>query len=108
MPTSSTTRSVISILRFPRPHTSARRCSSSADYPGAARSARRLLPHDQLKRLPPGWPQDHPQAAMFLWKDVVFGSRLADDEALSPDLPDLLAEGYANAAPVFRFLESLR
>jgi uncharacterized protein (TIGR02453 family) len=64
-------------------------------------------PHDRLKRLPPGYPADHELADLFLWKDVVFGRRLADDEALSPDLPDLLAESYAAAAPVFRFLAGL-
>ena len=63
--------------------------------------------HDELKRFPPGWPQDHELAPMFLWKDVVFGRRLSDEEALSPDLPDRLAEGYAAAAPVFRFLAAL-
>ena len=65
-------------------------------------------PHDELKRFPPGYPQDHPMARMFLWKDVVFGRRLSDAEVLSADLPDRLAEGYATAAPVFRFLSSLR
>ena len=44
---------------------------------------------------------------MFLWKDVVFGRRLSDDEVLSPDLPDHLAEGFATAMPVFRFLSTL-
>ena len=63
--------------------------------------------HEELKRFPPGYPQDHPLARMFLWKDVVFGRRLADEEVLSPDLPDKLAEGYATAAPVFRFLAAL-
>ena len=42
-------------------------------------------------------PADHPMADMFRWKDVVFGRRLADEEVLSPDLPDRLAEGYATA-----------
>jgi hypothetical protein len=37
----------------------------------------------------------------------VFGRRLGDEEVLSPDLPDRLAEGYAAAAPVFRFLAAL-
>jgi uncharacterized protein (TIGR02453 family) len=64
-------------------------------------------PHDELKRFPPGYPRDHPMAGMFLWKDVVFGRRLSDDEVLSPELPDRLAEGYAAAAPVFRFLSGL-
>ena len=41
---------------------------------------------------------------MFLWKDVVFGRRLSDDEVLSPDLPARMADGFATAMPVFRFL----
>ena len=64
-------------------------------------------PHDELKRFPPGYPQDHPLAHMFRWKDVVFGRRLSDEEVLSPDLPDRLAMGYAAATPVFRFLAGL-
>jgi uncharacterized protein (TIGR02453 family) len=63
--------------------------------------------HDELKRTPPGYPQDHPLAHMFRWKDVVFGRRLADEEVCSPELPDRLAEGYATAVPVFRFLSTL-
>ena len=55
-------------------------------------------------RLPAG-PPDGP--ACSCWKDVVFGRRLSDDEVLSPDLPDRLAEGYATAMPVFRFLSTL-
>ena len=64
--------------------------------------------HDELQRVPPGFPKEHPLAHMFRWKDVVFGRRLADAEVLSPDLPDRLAEGYATAMPVFRFLAGLR
>ncbi|HYK94370.1 MAG TPA: DUF2461 domain-containing protein [Candidatus Dormibacteraeota bacterium] len=64
-------------------------------------------PHEELRRMPPGFPEDHPLAHMFRWKDVVFGRRLADDEVLSPDLPDRLAEGFATAIPAFRFLASL-
>ena len=63
--------------------------------------------HEQLKRVPPGYPQEHPLADMFRWKDVVFGRRLADEEVLSPDLPDRLAEGFSTAVPVFRFLDGL-
>jgi uncharacterized protein (TIGR02453 family) len=83
------------------------RVQAALSDPGFVRWFGEVRPHDQLKRFPPGWPQDHPQAAMFLWKDIVFGRPLADDEVLSPDLPDRLAEGYASAAPVFRFLASL-
>jgi uncharacterized protein (TIGR02453 family) len=65
-------------------------------------------PHESLKRVPPGYPADHPLAELFRWKDVVFGRHLTDREVCSPKLPDLLTEGYATAMPVFRFLATLR
>src|SRR5688572_10835729 len=65
-------------------------------------------PHESLKRVPPGYPAEHPLADMFRWKDVVFGRRLTDREVCSPKLPDVLADGYATAMPVFRFLATLR
>ena len=64
--------------------------------------------HEQLKRVPPGLPADHPMADMFRWKDLVFGRRLSDDEVCSAELPDRLADGFAAAMPVFRFLATLR
>jgi uncharacterized protein (TIGR02453 family) len=64
--------------------------------------------HESFKRIPPGYPQDHPLADMFRWKDVVFGRRLSDAEVCSPELPDRLVDGWAAALPVFRFLATLR
>jgi uncharacterized protein (TIGR02453 family) len=63
--------------------------------------------HEQLQRVPPGFPKDHPLADMFRWKDVVFGRRLSDADVMSPDLPDKLAASYAKATPVYRFLGAL-
>jgi uncharacterized protein (TIGR02453 family) len=63
--------------------------------------------HDALRRVPPGYPADHPHAEMLRWKDVVFGRRLSDAEVASPDLPDRLTDGYETAVPVFRFLAGL-
>jgi uncharacterized protein (DUF2461 family) len=63
--------------------------------------------HESLKRVPPGYPPDHPMADMFRYKDIVFGRRMSDDEVYSPDLPAILADAYAKATPVFRFLASL-
>jgi uncharacterized protein (TIGR02453 family) len=83
------------------------RVRASLEEPSFVASWGDARPHDELKRFPPGYPQDHPLARMFRWKSVVFGRRLSDEEVLSPDLPDRLAEGYATAAPVFRFLASL-
>jgi uncharacterized protein (TIGR02453 family) len=63
--------------------------------------------HETLKRVPPGYPADHPMADLLCFKDVTFGRRLSDDEVLSPDLPDILVDDYATAVPVFRFLATL-
>jgi uncharacterized protein (TIGR02453 family) len=63
--------------------------------------------HDSLKRIPPGLPPDHPMADLFLYKDVVFGHQLSDDDIRSPELPDILADAYSAAVPVFRFLSTL-
>ena len=59
---------------------------------------------DSLRRVPPGFPSDHPRAEWLRLKDVVFGRRLSDAEATSPDLPDIAADAYAAAVPVFRYL----
>ena len=63
--------------------------------------------HETLKRVPPGFPADHPLAEWSRYKDVVFGRRLSDDEVYSPELPAILADAFATATPVFRFLSSL-
>ncbi|MEP7378619.1 MAG: DUF2461 family protein [Chloroflexota bacterium] len=62
---------------------------------------------EALKRVPSGYPADHPMADMFRWKDVIFGKRLSDAQVLSAKLPDTLADGYAAALPVLRFLATL-
>ena len=63
--------------------------------------------HESLKRIPPGYPADHPLPDLLRANDLVFGRPLADEETLSPSLPDVLADGYAAAVPVFRFLSTL-
>ena len=62
---------------------------------------------ETLKRVPPGYPADHPMAEQLRWKGVIFGQRLSDDEVFSPHLPDRLADAFAAALPVFRFLATL-
>ncbi len=63
--------------------------------------------HEELKRVPPGYPSDHPMADLFRWKDVIFGRRLSDKEVCSSTLPDLIADGFGAAMPVFRLLSTL-
>ncbi len=62
---------------------------------------------DSLSRVPPGFAKDHPRADLLKLKDVTFGRRLSDDDATSPHLPDILADTYASAVPVFRLLGGL-
>jgi uncharacterized protein (TIGR02453 family) len=62
---------------------------------------------DSLTRVPQGYPKDHPRAELLKLKDMTFGHRLSDDDVLSPDLPDTLADDFAKAVPVFRMLGSL-
>jgi uncharacterized protein (TIGR02453 family) len=62
---------------------------------------------DRLKRTPTGYAADHPAAELLKLKDVTFGRRLSDDEALSSGLPDLLVETFAAAIPLLELLARL-
>lgn len=62
---------------------------------------------DKLKRVPTGYPPDHPHAELLKLKDVVFGRTLALEEVFSADLPDILVADFAAAMPVYRLLASL-
>ncbi|HYH93218.1 MAG TPA: DUF2461 domain-containing protein [Candidatus Saccharimonadales bacterium] len=83
------------------------RVRAALEDPGFIAAFGPVVTHDSLKRLPAGLPADHPMAHLFLFKDVVFGRHLSDEEVQSPALPDVLTEGYAAAVPVFRFLATL-
>jgi uncharacterized protein (TIGR02453 family) len=60
-----------------------------------------------LQRVPSGYPADHPEAETLKMKDVVFGRRLSDHEAMSPHLPDVMADSFEAAMPVFRYLATI-
>jgi uncharacterized protein (TIGR02453 family) len=62
---------------------------------------------DSLKRVPPGYPADHPRADLLRKKNVTFGRRLGDDEALSSALPTTLADAFATATPLMRWLSTI-
>jgi uncharacterized protein (TIGR02453 family) len=62
---------------------------------------------ERLKRVPTGVPADHLEAELLKLKDMTFGHRLADKDVLSPRLPDVLADAFADAIPVMRFLARL-
>jgi uncharacterized protein (TIGR02453 family) len=62
---------------------------------------------ERAKRMPAGFAADHPDAELLTLKDVTFGKRLADTEAFSADLPAILADDLAAAAPLLKILASL-
>jgi uncharacterized protein (TIGR02453 family) len=62
---------------------------------------------DMYKRIPSGFAPDHPHADLLRLKDVTFGRELSTDEVFSADLPVVLADDFAAAVPVMRFLASL-
>jgi uncharacterized protein (TIGR02453 family) len=62
---------------------------------------------DSLKRVPTGYPADHPEADLLKLKDMTFGHRLGDDDVMSPRLPDVLVASFEVAVPVMRFLARL-
>ena len=62
---------------------------------------------DSLKRVPKGFASDHPGADLLTLKDVTYGRRLSDDEALSPELPDLLTETFKASLGVLGLLARL-
>jgi len=66
-----------------------------------------MISGDTLKRVPAGIPADHPEAELLKLKDMTFGHRLADDDVMSPRLPDVLVESFEVAVPVMRFLARL-
>jgi uncharacterized protein (TIGR02453 family) len=77
------------------------------DAPAFTRAFGELDAEERLKRVPPGFPADHPDAEILKLKDVLFGRRLADEEVLSPRLPDILADAFATGTPLLRLLGRL-
>ena len=62
---------------------------------------------ESLKRVPPGFPADHPAANHLRLKNVTFGRRLSDAEALSSRLPAVLADAFALGTPLMRYLATV-
>ena len=62
---------------------------------------------ESLKRVPPGFPADHPAADLLRLKNVTFGTRLADDDATSPNLPVIIADSFAAGTPLMRYLATI-
>ncbi len=62
---------------------------------------------DRLQRVPSGFPADHPEAELLKLKDVTFGRRLSDDDAMSSGLPDVICDTFEVALPAMRLLATI-
>jgi uncharacterized protein (TIGR02453 family) len=62
---------------------------------------------ESLKRMPAGYPPDHPAADILRLKNVTFGRRLSDDEATSAALPTVIADTFAIGTPLMRYLATV-
>jgi uncharacterized protein (TIGR02453 family) len=62
---------------------------------------------DRLKRVPPGYPADHPEAELLKQKDLTFGRQLSDQDVEGPQLVDLIADSFEVATPLMRWLAAL-
>jgi uncharacterized protein (TIGR02453 family) len=78
------------------------------EAPGFVAAFGGVSSHEPFKRVPAGYPADHPDAQLLRMRDVIFGRPMSDQEVLSPTLPDVIADGLAAATPVLRLLASLR
>ena len=82
------------------------RVRAAVEAPGFA-AAYGAVHGDRLLRVPTGYPKDSPEADLLTLKDIVFRRRLADADVTSADLPDLLADSYEAAMPVFTLLSEI-
>ena len=62
---------------------------------------------ESLKRVPPGYPPDHPAADLLRRKNVTFGHQLSDEDAFSADLPSILANAFAVGTPLMHYLAGI-
>jgi uncharacterized protein (TIGR02453 family) len=62
------------------------------------------LTGESLKRIPAGYPEDHPAAELLKMKSFLFGADLSENDLLSEDLPEVLGKAFLAALPVVQFL----
>ena len=60
---------------------------------------------EQLKRIPTGYPPDHPEANLLRFKSFVTSHNLTDAQALAlPDFRNYVLDGFQGLLPLCRFL----
>lgn len=62
------------------------------------------LTGESLKRIPHGYPEDHPAAELLKFKSFLFSCDLKDSDLLSNNLPEILGKRFQAALPIVLFL----
>lgn len=62
------------------------------------------LQGEALKRLPKGYPEDHPFADDLRRKQFLFGTRIPDAQVASPSFPERCLEAFHEGLPLMGFL----
>lgn len=96
----------------PDPPTATRIRQHIVDQPRAWQAARRIAADgaafqffgEQLKRVPRGFPADHRAVEDLKRKDFIVTCRFDEGLLFEPEIVDFVAERYAEAAPLMRFL----
>lgn len=65
-----------------------------------------LAPEAMLVRMPRGYPDTHPGAALLRHRSFTLGRSLSERELFSPRLPALLARDFGRLVPLVRWLNS--
>ena len=96
----------------PRPQLNTLREAIAEDPDGFERMVRGLTKrfggisaeHGVLKRMPRGYPEDHPAAKWLKYQSFTSGRTLADSEVIGPKLPALLARQFEGLLPLVRWI----
>jgi uncharacterized protein (TIGR02453 family) len=77
---------------------------AALDDAGFAAMYGTLHAEEELVRVPSGYAKDHPDGDLLRLKDLIFTRRLSDADVMSPDLVDILVNGFETARPVLDLL----
>jgi uncharacterized protein (TIGR02453 family) len=96
----------------PRPQLTKLRDAIVEDHLGFDRTVRGLTKrfggldeeHGMLKRMPRGYPEDHPAAKWLKYQSFTSGRALKDPDVVGPRLPGLLARQFEGLLPLVRWL----
>ena len=90
----------------PRPMLNRLRDAIAEDPKGFAKVGKGMIDEHMLKKMPRGFAENHPAAKWLRYTSFAHGRDLADAQALSPKLPQVLERQYTRMLPLVRWLNT--